>query len=150
MTLRPMALSALLIILPAAAWAQPDPIPTQLRRALWRGDRVTVTVTRGRRISGEIAQVTDTTLVLERPEWHWNGHLAQENSIDLASVQTIVRRDRIDDGAWRGAGIGLLATIAVTVIFCQSHHGADCELIAVPLFLPSVAGGFAIGAIADA
>ena len=136
-------LALTLLMLPAAAAAQD--VATSLddllhSRQLRPGDGVYVTNAMGKRIKGDVTDVSPTGLAITDGRDTWT--LAE------SEVSKIERQDPVDTGIWLGIGIAVGSTLAV----CAVERAAGAELCFSGYYglLPALAAGAGIGWYMDA
>ena len=136
-------LALTLLMLPAAAVAQD--LATSLdellqSRQLRPGDGVYVTDATGKRIKGDVTDMSPTGLEITDGRDTWTLAESEVSKIEL--------QDPVETGIWLGIGIAVGSTIAV----CAMERAAGAELCFSGYygFLPALAAGAGIGWYMDA
>lgn len=145
--IRCLAATLALTVPAAAAQAQPPESFTSLQRALKRGQTVVVEDVAGRRVKGEVAGLSDTTLTLDvsRKESP-SGRLEFADS----RVFEVVRRDSLLNGTLIGLGAGIASAVGFVRYTCgPPGYDQECALIASVVAVGFVPAGAALGALTD-
>lgn len=142
-----LAVTLVLALSTAVAQAQPSETFTALQRDLKRGQTVVVEDVTGRRVKGEVAGLSDTTLTLDvSRKDHPSGRL---EFIDTR-VYEVVRRDSLLNGTLIGLGAGIASAVGFVRYNCgPPGYDQECALIASVVAVGFVPAGAALGALTD-
>lgn len=145
--IRFLAVTSVLTLQAVAAQAQPSESFTSLQRALKRGQAVVVEDVTGRRVRGEVAGLSDTTLTLDvSRQVHPSGRIEFTDS----RVYEVVRRDSLLNGTLIGLGVGIASAVGFVRYNCgPPGHDQECTLNASVVAVGFVPAGAALGALTD-
>jgi hypothetical protein len=114
----------------------------ELAQTLTRYDTVTVTDNTGRRMKGDVEQITASSLVIRGSS---TGDL---RTFSRDAVTKIERPDSLLNGTLIGSGIGALGLVAFVRGNCL-RNDPECDAIVGTIGLSFVAAGAVIGALID-
>jgi len=122
------------------AAAQPFATLGELRAtgALRSNDRIYLTDATGRRVTGSVRELSDTSLLLAK-----GSDLRRVAGADITKIE---RRDSIENGLWLGLGAG----VGAFAMACKADRDPEhCPYRFHSLGLPTVAVGMTLGALID-
>jgi len=139
--------TALALLLPAAAAAQPHDDVATMDRQVRSGQHVIVTVDDGQRLKGRVASIEESGLTLLVDDENGKRLVTLPGS----SVATVRKNDTLLNGFLIGLGAGLVGAEVWIYSMCgPPGYDIECRAIATPIGWAAFGGGgVAIGTLID-